>query len=242
MGAFAPAANSLWSVAAVAAEFDTCWTVVRGAAAGDEQARSQFAHHYLRVVRAFLAKRWRGTAAITGLDDAIQEVFVDLFRDDGALRRLDPERATSFRAFLFGVTSKVAMRHESRAAGRRERRDPAADPQALAAEQTSMSRAFDREWARGVVERARHRHRAFASARGERAIRRVELLELRFGEDLPIREIAKRWNVDSAWLHHEYASARDEFKQALRAEVAFDVTGPTAAVDTECRLVLELLE
>jgi hypothetical protein len=55
------------------------------------------------------------------------------------------------------------------------------------------------------------RVQAEATARsGDRAVRCVELLRLRFQEGLPIRDIATRWNEDAAKLHHEFATARDE--------------------------------
>jgi hypothetical protein len=53
-------------------------------------------------------------------------------------------------------------------------------------------------------------------AKGEDARRRVELLRLRFRDDLSIREIARRWKVEDAWLHHQYGQARKEFERAWR--------------------------
>jgi RNA polymerase sigma-70 factor (ECF subfamily) len=41
-----------------------------------------------------------------------------------------------------------------------------------------------------------------ASARGPEAVQRVELLRLRFEDNLPIRTIAQRWGVSAAGLHH----------------------------------------
>jgi hypothetical protein len=35
-------------------------------------------------------------------------------------------------------------------------------------------------------------------------------------------------------LHHEYATARDEFRTALRAVVAFHQPGPASALDSAC--------
>jgi RNA polymerase sigma-70 factor (ECF subfamily) len=61
---------------------------------------------------------------------------------------------------------------------------------------------------------------ARARAAGADAARRVELLKLRFGEEMPIRDIARLWNADAARLHHEYATAREEFRAALRDVVA----------------------
>jgi RNA polymerase sigma-70 factor (ECF subfamily) len=80
------------------------------------------------------------------------------------------------------------------------------------------------------------------AADDERTRRRVELLRLRFQGGLAIREIAARWNADAAKLHHEYATARDEFRAALRWVVAFHM--PTAGeghLDAACRELLGVL-
>src|SRR5262245_18464723 len=53
----------------------TCWTVIRGAAAGRPSDREELARRYLGVVRAYLAARWGGSALRDDLDDAAQEVF-----------------------------------------------------------------------------------------------------------------------------------------------------------------------
>jgi RNA polymerase sigma-70 factor (ECF subfamily) len=76
---------------------------------------------------------------------------------------------------------------------------------------------------------------------GEAALRRVELLRLRFQEGLPVREIARRWAVDPATLHREYARARKEFKAALLDVMAFYHPGSPADAERECAELLELL-
>ena len=90
----------------------------------------------------------------------------------------------------------------------------------------------------------RGRHRCSAKPRNDRPPRPAEparrpsvassLLRLRFHEELPIREIAARWQEDPARLHHEYATARDEFRTALRAVVAFHQPGPASCLDSAC--------
>ena len=209
------------------------------AAEGDREACSRFAVIYLGVVRSYLAKRWRGTPAISHLEDAVQEVFLDLFRPGGALARFDPTRAPNFRPFLFGVAHKVALRQEERQARDRGRGASLSEIAELHSADASASQLFDREWARCLLKRARERQAELA--KDEAAVRRLELLRLRFAEDLPIREIAARWQQDAAHLHHEYAKAREEFKQALRAEVGYHHTGTAAEVERECQMLLELL-
>ena len=83
---------------------------------------------------------------------------------------------------------------------------------------------------------------ATAARAGKAAERRVELLRLRFGEGLPIRAIAARWEVDAAQLHHEYATARAEFRAALREVVAFHQPGrPADELDSACAELLAIL-
>jgi RNA polymerase sigma-70 factor (ECF subfamily) len=220
----------------------TCWTVIRGAAAGDAAQREHFARRYAPVVRAYLATRWRASPCLQDLDDAVQEVFVECFRQGGALDRLDSERAGGFRPFLYGVVRNVALRTEN--CRDRRGRQPAdgIDLDQFANSETSLSRVFDRAWAKALLREAAQRQTERARQAGEAASRRVELLRLRFQEGLPIREIARRWQADPAALHHEYARARQEFKVALLEVVAFHHPGAAAEIEQECSNLLSLLE
>ena len=101
-----------------------------------------------------------------------------------------------------------------------------------------LSQVYDRAWAKSVVREAAERHSALASQRGESALRRVELLRLRFHEGMTIREIARLWGLDAAPLHHEYARARQEFRSALRDVIAFHHPGSPENVDSECAELL----
>ncbi len=219
---------------------DTCWTIVRGAADGDAGARSVFARTYLPVVRAYLLARWRNTGWLPHVDDASQDVFVDCFRDGGALGRVDPERRTQFRTFLFGIVRNVALRYEERVA-RDKLRQHATEfrPDEQPGREERLSHVFDRAWARSLLKRAGQRQADLAS--DDAARRRVELLQLRFREGMPIRDIAKRWGEDAAVVHHEYARARAEFKAALCDEIRFHDPQGAANVERECETLLALL-
>jgi len=222
---------------------ETCWTVVRGAVDGDPAARSRFAETYLTVVRAYLGARWRGHAAGARLDDAVQDVFFDCFKHGGALGRLDQDRRVAFRTFLYGVVRNVALRYEERGAKQRERQPPSAfDPEGVPEDGDRLSKTFDRAWASALIARAAARQRAAAEVDGEDAQQRVDLLRLRFSDGLPIREIAKQWDEDPARLHHEYAKAREEFKAALREEVAYHDPGGAGVVEHEVAELLTLLQ
>ena len=226
---------------------ETCWTVVRSAAGGDATARGVFAKTYLPVIRAYLGARWKGSAWREHTDDAIQDVFVDCFRDNGALGRLDPDRHNQFRTFLYGVVRNVALRYEERGARDKMRQAASAfNPDEQAAGEAQLSRVFDRAWAIALVKRAGDRQEKEATTRdaadgGDDAIRRVKLLRERFGNGRPIRDIAKLWGEDAAILHREYAKAREEFKEALKAEIRYHSPGGSVNVDKECTLLLSLL-
>jgi RNA polymerase sigma-70 factor (ECF subfamily) len=208
--------------------------MIRGAAEGEAEARERFAGRYESVIRAYLGARWRRTPLVREIDDAAQEVFLACFKDDGALTRADPDRAGGFRAFLYGVTRNVSRRFEERRARAERQPDSRLDLEALEAREAPLSEVFDRAWAMALIREAVRLQEERAREKGERARRRVELLDLRFGEDLPIREIARRWEVDRAWLHHEYATAREEFVRCLRDVVREHMNGEPGDVDAEC--------
>jgi RNA polymerase sigma-70 factor (ECF subfamily) len=213
----------------------TCWTVIRAAAAGSPADRDDLGRRYLGVVRAYLSARWRGSPLRPNLDDAVQEVFVECFREGGALEAAGAGRVPSFRAFLYGVVRNVARRFESRPV---RITAPLEDP---AANEESLSKLFERTWAQAIMAEAAGLQRRRAGERGGEAVRRVELLRLRFEENMPIRTIAERWGVPAAGLHHAYAQARQEFKAALLEVVAFHHPGSPAEVEQEASGLLKSL-
>lgn len=220
----------------------TCWTVIRGAAAGRESDRALFAKRYASVIGAYLGARWRGHRTLLGeLDDAVQEVFLDCFKEGGALTRADPDRAAGFRAYLRGVVRNVALRAETKRARNREHQ-VSIDAEAIEADEEALSHAFDRAWAQAVMREAAERQARDAREAGPEAERRVELVRLRFHEAMPIREIALLWKADAAGLHHEYAKARREFRRALLEVVAFHHPGTPEEVEREATELLALLK
>lgn len=202
-------------------ELETCWALIRGAAAGACDYRQRFCELYLPMVRTCLEARWRGRDLCADLDDAVQEVFVECLREHGAVESAVAGVEVGFRAYLLGTTRNVARRFEERWA--REPGGPAHETpcaEELEALDASLSQAFDRAWLAAILNEARSLHRRRAEERGEDAVRRFEILALRYSEGLPIREIARRWNVDPARLHRDCSRARDEFREALRETIA----------------------
>jgi RNA polymerase sigma-70 factor (ECF subfamily) len=209
--------------------------MIRAAAGGSPADREELASRYVGVVRAYLGARWRGSTLRDELDDATQEVFVECFRTGGALEAAGSGRVPRFRAFLYGVIRNVARRVESR-----PERGGGPVPE-VATDECSQSRLFERTWARAIMAEAAQLQRTRAHARGAEALQRVELLRLRFEENLPIRAIAKLWATEAAKLHHAYALARQEFKAALLEVVAFHQPGTPVELEEEAASLLKAL-
>lgn len=216
----------------MANEHDTCWTLIRRAAVGDAGARSQFTHSYERLIRAYLARRWADTALAADVDDACQEVLIECFDEHGPLQRADAGR--EFRSYLLGVVRNVALRFERQhGQARAGRVDLGSGLQSLPGDDSAASRVFDREWARSILRMAMRLHRERAAQQGAEHLRRVELLRLRFEEGRPIRDVAVLWQVDAAWLHHEFARARRDFKRSLATAFGLDLAVDPARLDAE---------
>jgi RNA polymerase sigma-70 factor (ECF subfamily) len=216
--------------------------VIAAAAGGSAEGRDEFARRYDRVIRAYLGARWRASPLHAEIDDALQEVFVECFKQGGVLARVERERVGGFRPFLYGAVRNVALRFETKRARAREHQVPqGVDLDCLPSDDEGLSRAFDRAWARSLLREAARLQEQRAKELGEDARRRVELLRLRFQEGLPIRDIAGRWQVEPARLHHEYARARQEFKAALMAVVEFHHPGSPQQIEEECGHLLTLV-
>jgi len=214
----------------------TSWALVRAAAAGDADSRETFARRYAGAVRAYLDRRWRQSPLLAEADDAVQEVFVECFKEEGVLRKADPSKGGRFRTLLFAVVHNVARRFETRRPP-----PPSGPPADLADGQEDPAGLFDREFARATVREALRRQEEDARRAGGDRLRRVELLRLRFYEQLPIRDIARLWQADAAELHRAYARAREEFRAALREVVACHCPGTPAEIDQECADLVNVL-
>lgn len=224
------------SVSRVREDIQTSWTLLLAAADGSKAALDQFAQRYEQVVRNCLAARWNRSKRIALIDDAVQEVFIECIRPGGALSKVNPQHPSGFRGYLYGVMRNVMLRFETRPGpNHAELADQVLDD-------CTVGKLFDREYAKATVKEASLLQRQLAESAGEAALRRVELLHARFYEGQPIREIAKNWDVDPAWLHHEYAKARSEFLEALLKVVADSQPSATKAENEQtCKELLSML-
>jgi len=223
----------------------TCWTLIQGAAAGEAKDRETFALLYEGVLRAYLYARWQGAPQLLKeTDDAVQDVFYECFKEGGALGKVKPGGgAGGFRAFLHKVVNHVAGRIEEKHSVRKERQEATGfSISGVHAEEAHLSEAFDRAWMHTLLDQAVSRHEERARARGKAALKRVDLLKLRFEEGLPIREIARRWEESADRLHHDFATAREEFKSALREVLAFHHPSNPKAFEREFLRIFQHLQ
>ena len=109
---------------------DTSWTIIEAAAEGDGEARERLATLYSPALEAYFRKRWQANPILHSVDDAVQEVFVDCFKPSGVLERADGKNKDG------------------------DSRD-APDADTLATDDDKdLTRLFDREWARSIVQEA----------------------------------------------------------------------------------------
>ena len=220
----------------------THWTLVRNAASGDRDAAGDFVRQYRPAVRAYLGARWRNSHLLEDLDDAMQEVFVECFRRGGALERLDQLEKRSFRSFLYGLVRNVARMVERRSIRSKVDDLPGEnDVAALESDEESLSRVFDRTWAQTVIREALALQKRRAEEQGEDARLRFALLEARFHENQPVRQLAARWDRPAPEIHRLLARARADFAEALREVIQEQGSEGDLVTEQHCEKLLELL-
>ncbi len=221
----------------------TSWRVIREAAAGEQIAKTEFVGRYSRVANVYFNARWKGTALTQEVEDAVQQVFIECFREQGVLTRVAPGRVTGFRAYFHGVLRHVAQRVESDPVRRRQ--VPATSGfvrQGPRDSEEGLSKVFDKSWALAMVREAGALMERRARSKDQQGQRRMKLLRMRFEEGLPIRDIAQLWGTEVRLLYREYQQARKEFRAALVDVLGNQMDGTPAEVEQECRALLALLE
>jgi RNA polymerase sigma-70 factor (ECF subfamily) len=197
---------------------------------------------YRPLIEQYLRTRWSGSPRHALVDDALQDVLLECLKADGLLARTSDAPPRSFRAFLLGAARNVALRYESgRGLAPRETPVPVADLEGVAGSEERASRAFERAWARWIVREAARAMAARGQILGRAALRRVELLRLRFFEEKPIRDIAREWGEDAIDLHREYTHAREEFRAALFEVLELHHSGRPDEAHEEAARLLEVL-
>ena len=220
----------------------TCWTLIQGAARGVKEHIESFIRLYAPVARSYLGARWQGSPLRSELEDAVQEVFVECFKEGGVLERASPGNVRSFRAFLLGVVRNISLRFESRGRGRKEVQPPTDfSPADMTGEEQRLSLVFDRAWAKALLREAVTRHGERARILGKDAERRVELLRLRFQEGRKLRDIAEAWQTEHATVKKQNARALQEFEEALREVIVFHYPNLPAEAEKEMTSILAMI-
>jgi RNA polymerase sigma factor (sigma-70 family) len=217
----------------------TAWSTIVAAGAGEQSARERFARTYGGVIRAYLAARWRLPLASPEVDDGTQEVFVQCFKPDGALHRVDPHGPARFRSYLYAVVKHVADRIERGNGVRRVPQEGAHGLDDLARDEATLSRAFDRAWVGAVTREAWLR---MAAGLGADERDRLRILDLRFQAGLAPAEIATQLGLDVTDVYQQLRHAKRDFRQALVEVVGSYHPGASRAeVEARCVELIGLL-
>lgn len=221
----------------------TCWSVVLGAAAGDPTMRDEFCRRYEPVIRAYLSARWRMARDHEALADATQEVFVQCFREHGALQRIDPQREGGMRAFLYGVTAKTALDFERRGARwHRDAKGGNVDLQQVERSEVTLSAAFDKAWAAMIGREARRLLATRAAAGSEATRRRFFLLEQRYYHGRAPRDLAPTVGLDPQRISEILTEAKAEYRAALLEVMATYFPNDTEReLETRCAELARML-
>lgn len=221
----------------------TRWSLVLGAARGENERREDFARQYANVIASYFAARWRLPIDHERVGDATQDVFVQCFKDGGALERVEPDRPGGFRAYLFGVASNVSLMMERRFARLRksERGESVVDLAHVEQDAATLSQTFDRAWAAMIAREAR-RLLAERAMDDERAAERFRCLEMQYSGGLPPRTIAARLGIPATQVYERLREARIAFRAALLEVLREQSPGSTRAeLEESCKELAGLL-
>jgi RNA polymerase sigma-70 factor (ECF subfamily) len=219
----------------------TRWSVVLAAGAEQPQALEALCRAYWGPLHAYVC--WRGHGA-EDARDLTQEFFARLLEKhwlEGITRE-----GGKFRAFLLTAMQRfLANAHEHRTAAKRGGGavpvpiEEITEPPALG-EGDSPERAYDRQWARLVLERAQGRLRAEAALA---KLQHFDLIE-RFlsAEPAPgeYEALARNLAMTPNALAAAVRRLRVRYREAVRAEIA-ETVAEAADVEEEMRSLLAAL-
>lgn len=192
-------------------------------------ALAEFYRRYREPVVGFIARQPRQE---TQAEDLAQEFFLHLIQGS-ALRRADRARGR-FRSFLLGALVRFLARERERAEAEKRGAGAAAVSLDAAAPchdeltvPADIAAAFDREWARDLILRARGE--VEAAWRAKEGMREFAVLrEFLPGATAtpPYEAAAEQLGWPLARLKTEVHRLRRQFRDQVRAEVALTVDAP----------------
>ena len=222
----------------------TRWSLIRAAREGGEgqrEALEALLSAYWRPVYAYLRRKGLGPEAA---EDAVQGLFLRLLEHD-AWERLDPGRGR-FRSYLLtALEHHLVSGHEKetalkRGGGKVVPLDTLDAERDLPALPEDPGRAFDRQWALGVMQRACARLAQEYESGRRRGSPDVVLRFFSLEEAPSYADAAASSGMTPAQFKAALHRARERFREILREEVGDTVDGPQAAED-EMRTLMEAL-
>jgi len=218
----------------------TRWSFVAAAAEGDRQALEELCHAYWQPLYAYAR---RAGASPELAQEQVQD-FLGAFVARNDFSRVDADRGRFRSYFLKAFRNHLANAHARATAQKRGRGHVAVtweDVEGTYADDTASSpeQAYERQWARLLVDRARQRV-------GEAYKRRPELFEALFpsitgeGHSCTYAELAGRLDMSEGAVKVAVHRLRRRFRDALRAEVQ-QTTTDASQVDDELRHLLTVL-
>ena len=168
----------------------TQWDLLGEAARGDHGARATFVARYSPFVGLY-------TSAVAGrLDiprqdqpDLVQDVFYEIFKDDGVLAKVDPKQPRGFRAFLRGVCRNVVFRAIEKRPSR-ELQPETGDLDARSGDAVDPKDAYELAYARLIFKEIRRdMQRDAARASGDDAVA-MRIFEGRYFNGHELKDVA----------------------------------------------------
>ena len=213
------------------------------AAGGDPSAHAAFAKRFLPEARRLLAARWTGGPFEQEVDDAVQEVFVEVLRPRGALRRVDRDHEGSIRSYFATVVRHVALRIEKGRVSRyREQRVGEFGSGLYPDLREEPVRSLERAWAEHLLAEAWRELARGAGDRGGSRPDRVQLLRWRYESGRSMRELASVSGAATDTIYAELRQARRNFSASLRAVVARLEPESGDRLEERCKELLVALE
>ena len=223
----------------------TRWTLIFAAREDPEARRA--------ALETLLATYWkpvyfyvrRKGLSVEAAEDATQGLFLHVLEHD-LFARADPARGR-FRSYLLtSLDHYLVNQHERGAAVKRGGRvkivalDTGVAERDLAAAPDDPGRAFDREWATGILDRALARLRREYEEGRRKGPADVFLSFFRMDAAPSYAEAAAACGLTTVQFKAALHRARERFREILREEVAPTVSDDAAA-DDEMRALLQAL-
>lgn len=223
----------------------TRWTLLQKAAGADQATRERAWEELYAGYRAPLVAFARMRGFDEGeAEDAVQGFFAKVVRRDW-LREADPDLGKLRTFFLSRLQTHLGDLRKHDRAAKRGGGAGTMELDAAAAEvedrhTADVAAAFDRHWARGLVDRALAALRAECEGTTRIPVFEVLQSQLAGAEEDSLRERAPAMGMAEGALRVALHRLRDRFREILRAEVR-ETLPPDADVKEEIRYLIQIL-